>query len=1522
MNLIDFKSKFDWKNYVSKYPDLKGADTLEKAWIHANNFGWKEHRMIFDDVQLQDKFIAFKKTGVMTSEPKDNEIKQQLVEEGINMYNLNNLTDEHINKISKNVHGFSDQIKPYNKILFISGDYPGYGGAATNCYELQKYFKTSGHTTFGFYFNYESGTNAKHEIHDDHIIDDVCKLKSIEFKPELIILKSPVNIELKSLFKCPVYYLIGGIYKNDLDKYHYDLDSKEENDKYINKDVLNHILKCDQSFANSQHTADILQKFYDLSTNLFYSSFVPYVDKKVLIDPDFEMRKYNYGLIVSNFERKIKNVEKSVEFLKDKENVVLIGKGSERYKSYGFTCIDLVGKQEMDKYYKQIKYIVQDSFYESCSNVKIEGLFNGCRMSTQNSRILGILLIQQYPGNFFENYIQFLKTKFELTDIRLIVYIYSSSKAKQNAINCDIPVVYVNDENIYNVTVNKCHISKLLILYLPLQFVDNFHNFDRLMNETTVEKYIFLGGIVNHMYAYIDKYNISNTLGYGNGYKLLYNNINHSNLSELMYPTYDYGSINKIKNSQKKQFIHIGRFSIEKNQLFLVKAFHCFLKNIDDFSYKLFMVAKNENEIKLDIEDYILKNNLGNNIIVMKWMSHTSLFDFCIKEIDYNILTSTNEGLSSICLEMMKIGIPTISSNICCVNEIITDNVNGLLFDYFNYFELLKNNKKNARDLANEINNHIDNNIQNLVGVLKKTINNLPLLNKLTAECFTMSNKLINVEDNYLDIFNYNKDVLIVMNNPSKWHGEFKTYELLSSCKLDFVYINNISHMDIRKYDYIILDFLIVNPVLQEYDNHNELKQIIGKYLEQKTVIMLLHDLHWWSFDTRRTILNRDFSSLIEKNHYYYSNIKLLRDLNVKYMISLYNNFELENIIKDSDFITNTYINYYPCDNNFQKQIVPKKYSVICYGSTTDYIYPLRNKVYNYIKNGVVDKCMVLENLTQYGKAIKQRDLSTIINQSWLCLATVSSFEYYLRKYNEIGNTSCVIIGNIIPEIKYIIGNNYIYISNECNEHYFKEVVNYYMNNKEILCYLNYHCNMLLLKNNNSHSYKYRLLNIISNIKYKTSCNLDYINYNLLCGNVDKNNYFYIKKEVKISTDTILLSKQKYDEIYMINSYDDYFVYYIDKIYNDIEGKFYSINKFKLINQIYGSENVILNCNMISYFDQNVPTFIVGINDNTIHILETHQDLIILMLSDSDIVNINSSIIHKIHSKIQSKQLYLVSTDVNVLLLMKQNKLCHMKVDHPFLHKNPCIHIYSEHYYRFNINYYFDKIYVLNLKRDIVKRKRIEELFERFHINNYEFYEAIDGKNSQELLDKYNDYSKVPFTEREKGLGRKLIGSVGVLANLISVKNIVMDAKKNKYKKILFFEDDIILSKKFNSLFTDITSRIDDDWKILYLGVQNIINENTIFMNNTYDCNINSSGGWSFGIDSSVYDEIINECNKEELPFDSGPLHHLREKYPDKCKVIFPNICICDTSSSSIRDYKRNLNDDAIRFNWNLDDFD
>ena len=396
----------------------------------------------------------------------------------------------------------------------------------------------------------------------------------------------------------------------------------------------------------------------------------------------------------------------------------------------------------MNKYYREIKYIIQDSFYESCSNVRIEGLYNGCKIknSFNNKNItFGILLVQQFPNNFFEQYTNFLSNKLLDLDINAGVFLYTSSKIKSNPIKTSLNVDHVNDDNIFNVIKYKYSLSKLLILYLPLSLVDHFENFDCVMNDKSIQKFVFFGGIVNQMYDYIDKYNITNTLGYGEGYKLLYNNINHYNLSELYYPAFNF-SFEYKKKSIKKKFISVGRFSIEKNQFFLIKSFHLFLKETNDTSFILYLVGINNNKIKSNILDYINKYNLIDNIKIINWMSQKNLYKFCIQNIDYNILTSTNEGLNSTCLEMMKLGIPTISSNVYCVNEVITNNENGLLFEYTNYLDIfhdIKTVKTSPTTLVNKINNYEKYNIQNLVKILKKTIDNEELLNKLSKNCIS-----------------------------------------------------------------------------------------------------------------------------------------------------------------------------------------------------------------------------------------------------------------------------------------------------------------------------------------------------------------------------------------------------------------------------------------------------------------------------------------------------------------------------------------------------------------------------------------------------------------------------------------------------------------------------------------------------------------------------------------------------------------------------------------------------------------
>ena len=92
---------------------------------------------------------------------------------------------------------------------------------------------------------------------------------------------------------------------------------------------------------------------------------------------DLDDRMYDYGCI-SNFTKPTKNIEESLNFLADKENVILIGKNSKNYCKNGWTCLELSEIDKVMEYYKKIKHLVQDSHYDPYSNVIADKWTNNC----------------------------------------------------------------------------------------------------------------------------------------------------------------------------------------------------------------------------------------------------------------------------------------------------------------------------------------------------------------------------------------------------------------------------------------------------------------------------------------------------------------------------------------------------------------------------------------------------------------------------------------------------------------------------------------------------------------------------------------------------------------------------------------------------------------------------------------------------------------------------------------------------------------------------------------------------------------------------------------------------------------------------------------------------------------------------------------------------------------------------------------------------------------------------------------
>lgn len=319
----------------------------------------------------------------------------------LNMMHLTQLDPNTLSRIWYNIDCVMNMMCSYDDILFLCSDYPGHGGAATNCSAIQSFVRGREKKTYCVYWNYMNDhESAKlHVIADTYQIIDEVDLEHtlrnrLPFVPKMIVLKSPCHVDLKKHFTCPIVYLIGGIYHTRLNTPLDTLQCKSDHDMFINNDVLVQSRCADIVFCNSSHTQSILKQTYDIDTCLFYSSFVPFYRhpcpaRRFSIQSDSNAPyKYDYAIISEDCSKSIKNVSQSVlniiKFTHPTDKCICIGDnlcpniqrmvGSKQ----NWTHLRSMSQIQLLNLYPQIKCVVQDSHFESCSNVKIEALFNGC----------------------------------------------------------------------------------------------------------------------------------------------------------------------------------------------------------------------------------------------------------------------------------------------------------------------------------------------------------------------------------------------------------------------------------------------------------------------------------------------------------------------------------------------------------------------------------------------------------------------------------------------------------------------------------------------------------------------------------------------------------------------------------------------------------------------------------------------------------------------------------------------------------------------------------------------------------------------------------------------------------------------------------------------------------------------------------------------------------------------------------------------------------------------------------------
>lgn len=128
------------------------------------------------------------------------------------------------------------------------------------------------------------------------------------------------------------------------------------------------------------------------------------------------------------------------------------------------------------------------------------------------------------------------------------------------------------------------------------------------------------------------------------------------------------------------------------------------------------------------------------------------------------------------------------------------------------------------------------------------------------------------------------------------------------------------------------------------------------------------------------------------------------------------------------------------------------------------------------------------------------------------------------------------------------------------------------------------------------------------------------------------------------------------------------------------------------------------------------------------------------------------------------------------------------------------------------INEIFDRVFVINLKRRPDRLEHFRLQAEKYGIF-YEVIEAFDGETingETELLGK-----KITPSGEYKGLDGYMKSCLGATMSHYSILKKSIDYG---YKKILIFEDDVLLSELFDESLLESIELLPDNWDCFYLS--------------------------------------------------------------------------------------------------------
>eukprot|EP01006_Ploeotia_vitrea_P055299 TRINITY_DN67984_c0_g1_i1.p1 TRINITY_DN67984_c0_g1~~TRINITY_DN67984_c0_g1_i1.p1 ORF type:complete len:756 (-),score=404.29 TRINITY_DN67984_c0_g1_i1:116-2383(-) len=253
------------------------------------------------------------------------------------------------------------------------------------------------------------------------------------------------------------------------------------------------------------------------------------------------------------------------------------------------------------------------------------------------------------------------------------------------------------------------------------------------------------------------------------------------------------------------------------------------------------------------------------------------------------------------------------------------------------------------------------------------------------------------------------------------------------------------------------------------------------------------------------------------------------------------------------------------------------------------------------------------------------------------------------------------------------------------------------------------------------------------------------------------------------------------------------------------------------------------------------------------------------------------------------------------------------------------------------INKYFDRVFVLNLGSRPDRWYNMQRILAQ-HGVVAERMIGINGRKDTMVMMQWAKYLARPLqTADERRYGKKVLRTPGTLAVLLSMANVIREAKRRDYQRILILQDDALphndLNRQFRRGIEAIQALEPNEWRLLYLGAsQHVWRKTHAEFPVDPDTNEKSrglgyyythaaDGAFAIGIHASVYDLILDEVKRQDMPFDSGPLRKVCRVYPRSCFGFFPNVFVASLKESGSGKGARSQTQMAKKFKWDMSNY-